>query len=640
MRKVSSLAQRTLRFVTLACSLLGLSVLSAPQAIAHPLGNFTTNLATRVVITSREIEVQYVIDMAEIPALSVRQELGAPTGKVPAAKRREWERSQCARSAKLLSITDGGTLIQLAGMNGVLTFPEGQAGLSTLRLECRYLGTRSSLPEQSDQEISPNGLPANTARPFTIVDGNFPERLGWSEISVEGRGVAVSGDVKLRSPTMMLSRYPQGAVSSPLRDKRVSFMVSKLTGSGTLSTAETSDSGGATPGRVGRGNGGLTDRFQSLVAEQNLTVWFALSAMLLALALGSLHALAPGHGKTIMAAYAVSRRGGKRDILAIGATVAITHTIGVALLGLLVSATSVVSPARTLQWASVASGLIVFGVGVAIVRSKFLGIGSFPLAVAGGGLRGRLERPKHDEEHPHEHDAHSSGREHVLSHGHEPDDHSHPHDHNVHSHDHDHDVHSHGHDHDVHSHGHAHDVHSHGHDNHLHRSELAAGTHVLTVARLQVKRWSRQIFQEKVTEVRSDPRFVVSSHSHGGWSHDHVLPVPGALVKRRELIAMGLAGGLVPSPSALVVLLGAIALGRVAFGLALVVAYGVGLALTLIAAGLLLVRFESGVRGITSRMNTRTGKRFATAVQLLPLASGFAIAGAGLLLVLRAAQRL
>lgn len=613
MRKVSSLAQRTLRFVTLACSLLGLSVLSAPQAIAHPLGNFTTNLATHVVITSREIEVQYVIDMAEIPALSVRQEFGAPTGKVPAAKRREWERSQCARSAKLLSITDGGTLIQLAGMNGVLTFPEGQAGLSTLRLECRYLGTRSSLPEQSDQEISPNGLPANTARPFTIVDGNFPERLGWSEISVEGRGVAVSGDVKLRSPTMMLSRYPQGAVSSPLRDKRVSFMVSKLTGSGTLSTAETSDSGGATPGRVGRGNGGLTDRFQSLVAEQNLTVWFALSAMLLALALGSLHALAPGHGKTIMAAYAVSRRGGKRDILAIGATVAITHTIGVALLGLLVSATSVVSPARTLQWASVASGLIVFGVGVAIVRSKFLGIGSFPLAVAGGGLRGRLERPKHDEEHLHEHDALSSGRGHVLSHGHEPDDDSHPHDHSV---------------------------HSHGHDNHLHRSELAAGTHVLTVARLQVKRWSRQIFQEKVTEVRSDPRFVVSSHSHGGWSHDHVLPVPGALVKRRELIAMGLAGGLVPSPSALVVLLGAIALGRVAFGLALVVAYGVGLALTLIAAGLLLVRFESGVRGITSRMNTRTGKRFATAVQLLPLASGFAIAGAGLLLVLRAAQRL
>ena len=112
------------------------------------------------------------------------------------------------------------------------------------------------------------------------------------------------------------------------------------------------------------------------------------------------------------------------------------------------------------------------------------------------------------------------------------------------------------------------------------------------------------------------------------------------MVKRRELIAMGLAGGLVPSPSALVVLLGAIALGRVAFGIALVMAYGVGLALTLIAAGLLLVRFESGARKITSRMTSSTGKKFAWAIQLLPLVSGFAIAGAGLLLVLRSAQRL
>ena len=102
---------------------------------------------------------------------------------------------------------------------------------------------------------------------------------------------------------------------------------------------------------------------------------------------------------------------------------------------------------------------------------------------------------------------------------------------------------------------------------------------------------------------------------------------------------MGLAGGLVPSPSALVVLLGAIALGRVTFGIALVIAYGIGLALTLIAAGFLLVRFESGVRGITARMNTSTGKRMAHAMQLLPLISGFAIAGAGALLVLRSAQR-
>ncbi|MGW4698645.1 hypothetical protein ACWEO1_40490 [Kitasatospora cineracea] len=77
-------------------------------------------------------------------------------------------------------------------------------------------------------------------------------------------------------------------------------------------------------------------------------------------------------------------------------------------------------------------------------------------------------------------------------------------------------------------------------------------------------------------------------HRHGlfGGHHRHD-PDP---TSRRNLIGLGIAGGLVPSPSALVVLLGAVALGRTLFGAALVVAYGVGMAATLTAVGLLLVR--------------------------------------------------
>ena len=119
-----------------------------------------------------------------------------------------------------------------------------------------------------------------------------------------------------------------------------------------------------------------------------------------------------------------------------------------------------------------------------------------------------------------------------------------------------------------------------------------------------------------------------------------MLPAPGALVRRRELVVMGLAGGLVPSPSALVVLLGAIALRRITFGVALVVAYGLGLAATLIGAGLLLVRFESGIRGWATRRDTPLGARFANVINVLPLISGFAIGGAGLLLVIRSVARL
>jgi len=73
-------------------------------------------------------------------------------------------------------------------------------------------------------------------------------------------------------------------------------------------------------------------------------------------------------------------------------------------------------------------------------------------------------------------------------------------------------------------------------------------------------------------------------HTHEHHSHEHT----GR--RRAGLLGMGVAGGLVPSPSALVVLLGAIALGRTAFGVLLVLAYGVGMAGTLTAAGLLAVR--------------------------------------------------
>ena len=106
-------------------------------------------------------------------------------------------------------------------------------------------------------------------------------------------------------------------------------------------------------------------------------------------------------------------------------------------------------------------------------------------------------------------------------------------------------------------------------------------------------------------------------------------------MRRRELIAMGLAGGLVPSPSALVVLLGAIALGRIPFGLLLVVAYGIGLACTLIGAGLVMVRFESRVRSWTMKRGGATSGGFIAVANVLPLVSGFAIIGAGALLVLR-----
>ena len=107
------------------------------------------------------------------------------------------------------------------------------------------------------------------------------------------------------------------------------------------------------------------------------------------------------------------------------------------------------------------------------------------------------------------------------------------------------------------------------------------------------------------------------------------------MVSRRQLLSMGLAGGLVPSPSALVVLLGAVALGRAWFGVLLVVAYGIGLALTLMGAGMLLAFFESRLRTWTTKSG-RGALVIGPAVAILPVFSAFVLVGAGTLLVARA----
>lgn len=577
-------------------------------AIAHPLGNFTTNTATHVTLTLGHVDVVYVVDLAEIPALKIRQELGASSGPVPPIAADRWRDERCKSIAQSLDITRSGVPVPLAPTGGAqLSFPSGQAGLTTLRLECRLHATSG--------ESSPASV--------NIVDRNYPDRLGWREISVSGNGVGIDGEVATVSPTDLLLRYPKEAVSAPLRQLGASFKVSR---GAAAEMASASDSATASPAPTNRGNDGLTQRFQSLLDHRKVTLPFAAGAMLLAVVLGGLHALAPGHGKTIIAAYALGRRGRTADIIAIGGTVAATHTVGIMVLGVLVSATTVVSADRSVRWASVVSGVLVIGVGFTLLRTR-LAAWRRPGRHGVAGWTGGHDHP-HPHPHPQDHDhghahPHPKDQDHAHDDGH---DHPHPHDHD------------HGHDHphpEPHDHEHAvahHDDASVLHDPH----PLAdAHAHVDTPGRASA------LTADAATRAHpDDPRFIVTSHAHGGWSHDHVLPAPGSVVRRRELVMMGLAGGLVPSPSALVVLLGAIAVGRVPFGVALVVAYGIGLAATLVGAGLLIVRFERGVRGWSSRLSTPAGARLHAVTNALPLVSGFAIAGAGVLLLARSVAQL
>ena len=119
-------------------------------------------------------------------------------------------------------------------------------------------------------------------------------------------------------------------------------------------------------------------------------------------------------------------------------------------------------------------------------------------------------------------------------------------------------------------------------------------------------------------------------HHHHHHDHDHGhahLPPPGTPITIRSLVALGVSGGLLPCPSALVVMLGAIALGRVAFGLALIVGFSVGLASVLTAIGIVLVY----ARGLLERLPL--DGRFA---RYAPVASALVISLAGIAVVVEA----
>jgi ABC-type nickel/cobalt efflux system permease component RcnA len=118
-------------------------------------------------------------------------------------------------------------------------------------------------------------------------------------------------------------------------------------------------------------------------------------------------------------------------------------------------------------------------------------------------------------------------------------------------------------------------------------------------------------------------------HSHGGVRHTH-LPPTGSSLSWRGLFALGLAGGLIPSTSALLILLGSMAAGRAAFGLVLVVAFGLGMALVMSTVGLAMILARSRLDRMPSR--SALGRLAAVA----PLLASVAVLTLGVVLTWQA----
>jgi ABC-type nickel/cobalt efflux system permease component RcnA len=420
-----------------------------------------------------------------------------------------------------------------------LSYPSGAGGLKTTRLE---LDLRAR---------------ADTPRRVTLHDGTFSDRVGWKAIVAEpGTGTTVRADAPSGDPTGGLRRYPQDLLNSPLDRRDASFSVKP--GDGTLVAPKSEGGKFSTSRASGDGFAGLFERAAS--GEGVLAL-----LLLAAFGWGALHALSPGHGKAMVAAYLVGTRGKARHAVALGATVTITHTIGVFALGLVTLALSqYILPEDLYPWLNLTSGLLVVVIGGSVLRSRIRWARARRAVVAAGGEVMAEAGPSADASNHSNGHGRPGGLQHIMDHlrG-RPHAHGRDHSHG----------HSHSHSHD---HGHSHD-HAHGHGR---------------------------------------------AHSH---DHDHT-------VTKRSLIGLGAAAGLIPCPSALVVLLGAISQHEVALGLLLIVAFSIGLAGTLTGLGLLVVY----ARKLLPRLSVPRVGRAARVAAALPAASAVAILSVGCVLTLNA----
>ncbi len=276
-------------------------------ATAHPLGNFTVNHYTRIEPAGDRVRLVYVLDMAEIPTFQEKARLDGGLDRYADARAEELRQN--------LHLTLNGQPASLRLEQRSLSLPEGQGGLPTLRLDVVYSAE----------------LPSGAATPVEVVyrDDNEPNRIGWREIVARPGAAGATLDrtsVPSEDVTNELRTYPEDMLNSPVnvREARLAFVPGAAAARPVLVT-----SSGVT----------VFDRTRSAFAElangAELTPTFILFALAVAVVLGAAHALQPGHGKTVVAAYLVGSRGTARHAFFLGASVTLTHTAGVYALGLL-----------------------------------------------------------------------------------------------------------------------------------------------------------------------------------------------------------------------------------------------------------------------------------------------------------------
>jgi nickel/cobalt exporter len=528
-----------------ACHLVAILALtpiaSRADTVASLLGNFTTNQYCGLAFADSTVTIHYAVVFGQLPALRELHLADADAdGVTTQAERDAYLRQLAPRFADEFRLFVDGAVVLLQATRWTSSLPTEQGGFS-LRLDVEFAGV---LP------------PARAGRHQAVdfLNHNYNGKLGWNEITVTASPPITVFDSTAFSTSLTAGLTEALAVlpaGGPLAERAIQLRLTRGAAPPGATLLAPRPGSASPAGRStaeaprGRNDDWLRIRTRQLIAlisTPQVAPQVVLLALLAALVLGALHAVSPGHGKTIVGAYLIGSRGTVRHAVILGLVVTMTHTAGVFALGFAtLFASRFIVPERLLPILSLISGVLVLGMGIVLLVERWRGMQRAWLAPTDATASRAVALPAGTLFFPVET---GSGGEH-------------------------------------------------GHG-----------------------AW------------HADTSAIV--HSHGGSVHSHLPPgATGDAVTWRKLLALGVSGGLVPCPSALVLLLAAVALNKTAYGLLLVLAFSAGLAITLTAVGFAF---------LYARHRLRRRSSSARWLQLLPILSAVAITVVGVALCVGAVQ--
>jgi ABC-type nickel/cobalt efflux system permease component RcnA len=448
---------QTLRSLSVGIAVgLCFAIAAVRPAAAHPLGNFTINHLSKLRVGSGRVSVRYVLDMAEIPTFGELRRLER-SGKPSSTQLAAWAEDELRTIQPQLEVRSGDKNVSLVPDTASVRLRPGAGGLPTLYFVADY---HAALPP-----------PTNGRQRLDFSDRTFDGRLGWIDV-VGGADT---------EPTRELTAYPNAELASPRNLRSVQLDIN-----GALvivhAKGEPVVFASAPTTSAARSNA-LSD----MLARGSSNPWTVFLTLLIAIGLGALHALEPGHGKTLLAVSLVGARATVRQASILAGALTVAHTAGVLVLGIAINIfKGYFVPETIYPWITLGSGIVIVLIGARAVQRQLQLRQPF----------GHVHVHDHAQAHPHTHD-------HIHA-AHDGDD------------------------------------------------------------------------------------------GHGDLEHARLHALPGtAPLRFSSTVWAAMSGGIAPCPAALVVLLAAVALDQVAYGILVIVAFSFGLAATLTATGIAVVRGAS-----------------------------------------------